>query len=40
MFYGKPWLAKRQAARALEARRTRERTTDEAKPAGPVSARA
>jgi hypothetical protein len=37
MFYGKPWLARRQAARALEARRAQE-SRDDAKPADPVSA--
>jgi hypothetical protein len=37
MFYGKPWLARRQAARALEAHRARERG-DDAKSADPVSA--
>jgi hypothetical protein len=37
MFYVKPWLAKRQAARALEARRARE-SRDEAKPAAAVAA--
>jgi len=37
MFYVKPYLAKRQAARALEAHRARE-NADEAKPAGPVPA--
>jgi hypothetical protein len=37
MFYGKPWLARRQAARALEALRARE-SGDDAKPADPVSA--
>jgi len=36
MFYVKPWLAKRQAAAALAARRARE--SHEAKPADPVSA--
>jgi len=39
MFYVKPYLAKRQAARALEAYRARE-GRDEAKSADPVSARA
>jgi hypothetical protein len=38
MFYVKPWLARRQAAQALAARRTRESLSDEAKSAGPVSA--
>ena len=37
MFYGKPWLARRQAARVLEAHRARE-SGDDAKPADPVSA--
>jgi hypothetical protein len=37
MFYGKPWLARRQAARALAAHRAQE-TRDDAKPADPVSA--
>jgi len=37
MFYGKPWLARRQAARALEAHRAQE-SRDDAKPADPVSA--
>jgi hypothetical protein len=37
MFYGKPWLARRQAARALEARRAQE-SRDDSKPAGPISA--
>jgi hypothetical protein len=37
MFYGKPWLARRQAARALEAHRAQE-SGDDAKPADPVSA--
>jgi hypothetical protein len=37
MFYGKPWLAKRQAARALEAHRAKE-SRDEAKPADPAAA--
>jgi hypothetical protein len=37
MFYVKPWLAKRQAAAALAAHRTRE-NRNEAKPAHPVSA--
>jgi len=39
MFYGKPWLARRQAARALEAHRAQE-SRDDAKPADPVSASA
>jgi len=38
MFYVKPWLAKRQAALALAARRSREIVRDEAKSADPVSA--
>jgi hypothetical protein len=38
MFYGKRWLARRQAARALAARRAQESHLDEAKSAGPVSA--
>jgi hypothetical protein len=37
MFYGKPWLARRQAARALAAHRARE-SGDDANPADPVSA--
>jgi hypothetical protein len=37
MFYGKPWLARRQAARALEAHRAQE-SRDEAKPADPAAA--
>ena len=37
MFYGKPWLARRQAAQALAAHRARE-SGDDAKPADPVSA--
>ena len=37
MFYVKPWLAKRQAARALAAHRARE-NLHEAKPADAVSA--
>ena len=37
MFYGKPWLARRQAARALAAHRARE-SGDDAKPADPASA--
>jgi hypothetical protein len=37
MFYGKPWLARRQAAKALEAHRALE-SRDDAKPADPVSA--
>jgi hypothetical protein len=37
MFYVKPYLAKRQAARALLAHRTRE-SRDEARPADPISA--
>ena len=37
MFYGKPWLARRQAARALEAHRAQE-SGDDSKPADPVSA--
>ena len=37
MFYGKPWLARRQAARALEARRAQE-SRDDSKPADPISA--
>jgi hypothetical protein len=37
MFYGKPWLARRQAARALAAHRAQE-SRDDAKPADPVSA--
>jgi hypothetical protein len=36
MFYGKPWLARRQAARALEARAQESR--DDPKPADPISA--
>ena len=39
MFYGKPWLARRQAAAALAAHRARE-IRNEAKPADPVTARA
>jgi hypothetical protein len=39
MFYVKPWLAKRQAAAALAARRARE-NRNEAKPADALSARA
>jgi hypothetical protein len=39
MFYVKPWLARRQAAAALAARRARE-IPNEAKPADAVSARA
>lgn len=37
MFYGKPWLARRQAARALAAHRAQE-SGDDSKPADPVSA--
>jgi hypothetical protein len=37
MFYGKPWLARRQAARALAAHRAQE-SRDDAKPADPLSA--
>jgi hypothetical protein len=37
MFYGKPWLARRQAARALEAHRAQE-SRDDSKPADPISA--
>lgn len=37
MFYGKPWLARRQAARALAAHRAQE-SRDDANPADPVSA--
>jgi hypothetical protein len=37
MFYGKPWLARRQAARALEAHRAQE-SRDDSKPADPLSA--
>lgn len=39
MFYIKPWLARRQAAQALAAHRSRE-SSHEANSAGPVSARA
>jgi hypothetical protein len=39
MFYGKPWLARRQAAQALAARSARE-NLDEAQSADPVSLRA
>jgi hypothetical protein len=39
MFYVKPWLAKRQAARALAAHRARENRHEE-KPADPLAARA
>jgi len=37
MFYGKPWLARRQAAKALAAHRAQE-SRDDAKPSDPVSA--
>jgi hypothetical protein len=40
MFYVKPWLARRQAAAALAARRAPEKPNDEANAADPVSARA
>jgi hypothetical protein len=40
MFYVKPWLARRQAAAALAARRVPENRTHEANAADPVSARA
>ena len=40
MFYVKPWLARRQAAAALAARRAPEKANDEPTAADPVSARA